>query len=431
MFELSAYSKIFDNPQDPESLLLFSTKQVSSMEIDKSLLADIGDGSISAEERDTLIELGFLVERAAERREMSGFMDEMNLLNTRLRAIVVMNLDCNLACRYCFEGARKGPYFMTRDTADGVIAFIKSKAITGIQALDLTFYGGEPLLTVDLVEYIADALRLYADDRGLEFGFSFITNGTLMSADTVRRLLPLGMTGAAVTLDGPPAVHDSLRPFKSGAGSFDLIVKNLGEVCDMVGLAVGGNYTKESYKFLPELLDLMIERGLTPGRISAVKFDPVSIETPEIAPPDFHEGCASLNEDWIAEAGISLREEILKRGFGTQRIKPVTCMIEFSNAMVINYDGSIYKCPGLISRREFCVGDILSGVQDYHISHAIDNWKNKECLDCAYLPLCFGGCRYLKFVRDGNMEGVDCRKQYFDATLEAFVKQDIKYGLTG
>lgn len=47
------------------------------------------------------------------------------------------------------------------------------------------------------------------------------------------------------------------------------------------------------------------------------------------------------------------------------------------------------------------------------------------------LPLCFGGCRYMKLVRDGNMSGVDCKKQYYDVTLEALVKQDIKYGVTG
>jgi len=41
--------------------------------------------------------------------------------------------------------------------------------------------------------------------------------------------------------------------------------------------------------------------------------------------------------------------------------------------------------------------------------------------------LCFGGCRYLKLVRDGEMKGVDCRKRHFDAVLEPLVKQDIAY----
>jgi uncharacterized protein len=93
----------------------------------------------------------------------------------------------------------------------------------------------------------------------------------------------------------------------------------------------------------------------------------------------------------------------------------------------VNYDGGIYKCSGLIGREEFKVGDIASGIKNYHSSHNLDNWKNEGCLSCAYLPLCFGGCRYMKFIRDGNMDGVDCKKQYLDATLEAAIRQDIKY----
>jgi uncharacterized protein len=95
----------------------------------------------------------------------------------------------------------------------------------------------------------------------------------------------------------------------------------------------------------------------------------------------------------------------------------------------VNYDGEIYKCPGLIGRKEFSAGDISTGIKDYRKSHHIDNWKNDECLECAYLPLCFGGCRYMKLVRDGEMNGVDCRREFFDASLESLVRQDIKYGL--
>ena len=429
MIDLSFYSKIYKNPDNPESSILFSTKQVSKIEADNSLFRNIEGKLISPDDKATLIDLGFLVDKDAERREITGFMEEMNLLNSAFRAVVVMNLDCNLACRYCFEGARKGPYYMSRKIADGIIDLVKRKSTEDIKEIDLTFYGGEPLLSFDLVEYIASTLGAFAEQRGLDFLFSFVTNGTLLTIDKVRRLKPLGMTGAAVTLDGPAIVHDSLRPFKSGTGSFDIIVKNLLAVCDLVNIAVGGNYTEQSYESLPKLLDCMIDRGLTPDRILSVKFDPVAKETKDIAPPDFHEGCESLNEPWVVEAGIYLREEILKRGFATQKIKPVTCMIEFRNAMIINYDGSIYKCPGLLGREKYCVGHIETGIRNYRTSHNLDNWKSKECLNCEYLPLCFGGCRYMKLVRDGNMDGVDCRKPYLDATLETFVKQDIKYGL--
>jgi uncharacterized protein len=70
-------------------------------------------------------DLGFLCEDPeTERREMLGFIDDLNAISRTFAAKVVMNLDCNLACRYCFEGQRKGRLFMARETADLFVGFV-------------------------------------------------------------------------------------------------------------------------------------------------------------------------------------------------------------------------------------------------------------------------------------------------------------------
>jgi len=106
---------------------------------------------------------------------------------------------------------------------------------------------------------------------------------------------------------------------------------------------------------------------------------------------------------------------------------PITCMIEISDSYVVNFDGVIYKCPGFIGKKGFEVGDLRTGVKDYTGVYKLDIWKNEDCAECEYLPLCFGGCRYMTFVRDGNIDKLDCQKAYLDASLETLVKQDIKY----
>ena len=35
----------------------------------------------------------------------------------------------------------------------------------------------------------------------------------------------------------------------------------------------------------------------------------------------------------------------------------------------------------------------------------------------------------MKLLQKGKIDDVDCRKPYLDATLETFIKQEIKYGL--
>ncbi len=391
------------------------------------------DVDLSEEDRKILRQAGFIVKDAEkEKRQFLTYIDELNSLNNSLSIKLVMNLDCNLACRYCFEGKRKGSHYMTKKTADDFIGFVKEtiRRRKDIKGILITYYGGEPLLSRELIISISERLKSFADDKGLRLKLFFTTNGTLLTKETVKRLKPLGLKEALVTLDGPSDIHNSFRPFRSGRGSFDTIVKNIKAVSSQVAIALNGNFVKDNYRRFPALLDYLNAEGVDIPRLQSVQFSPVVSESEDFG-PGFHEGCASISEPWFPVAAPWLREEILKRKGRQSRTGPGLCMMEYENNILVNYDGGIYKCPGLIGRKEYVVGDIWSGLEDYRVSHNLGNWKNDECLGCAYLPLCFGGCRYMKLVRDGDMNGVDCRKEFFDATLEAFVNQDMKYGLAG
>ncbi len=357
---------------------------------------------------------------------MLAYIDQMNAASTTLKPIVVLNLDCNLACVYCFEGSRKGKYFLSKQTADDFHEFISNR-IDGKEEVDITFYGGEPLLSFDMIGNISERIKSLADDLRISYRFSLITNGTLLTRRVVEQLKPLGMKSASVTLDGPRESHNHSRPFKSGAGSsFDTVLRNLQEVWDLTDVHVGGNFTRTNYQAFPGLLDSLIQSGLGPDRIASVRFDAVFNEGKEFS-PDFRGGCLSINEPWLAEAGTFLRKQILLHGFRAEEVQPAVCMIERPDLLVVNWDGGLYKCTGLIGRSEYCVGTLKTGMGDYAVTHNLGHWKNEECLACCYLPLCFGGCRYLKLIRDGNMQGLDCKKDYFDRTLQALVLQEVIY----
>jgi uncharacterized protein len=389
------------------------------------VVKDIEKGGLSDEEAETLDELGFIVESEdEERREMLAFVDDLNAEDTAFRATVALNLDCNLACKYCFEGNRKGKHFMSAETADAFVEFTKKNLRESDEEISLVFYGGEPLLSLDVIVRISEKLKPLAESRRLSYDFSLITNGTLLTPEAIEKLLPIGLRAASVTLDGPRAIHDVFRPFKSGKGSFDVILGNIQQASSVIDVQLGGNYTRERHGEFPRLLDYLLEKGLGPDKISSVRFDPVINETAGIS--DFRDGCASINEPWLVDAGIMLREEILSRGYRTPEIVPTVCLME-RRGLVVHYDGALYKCPGLLGRKNFCAGTVKTGVINYSLSHNLGNWKNEGCLGCAYLPLCFGGCRYMKFLRDGTVQGVDCKKAYFDRALEALVMQDIKY----
>jgi len=425
---LSRYIKIWPDQDHPDRFLLYSTARGASVLVTATLLAAIEDGTIAPADRDSLVRLGILVpDTHAERRQMRDVFAGVNRQRRRFSAQVVLNMDCNLACTYCYEGGMKGKHYMSRETAELLADSIERDHIARGKGIDLTYYGGEPLMSIDLIASLSQRLMAATAARETVYSFTLVTNGTLLTAETVDQLLPLGLAGAKVTLDGPREIHDRFRPFVSGKGTFDHIVGNIKAVCDMTKVQVGGNYTQENYRVFPRLLDHLLDEGLTPERIALVKFDPVMKSGGRQILPEFNEGCASTDEPWLMEAGLYLREEIMKRGFHTPRVAPAPCMIEALDDLVVNYDGTLYKCPAFLGWPEMAVGSLATGIGDYAISHNLDVWKKDECLDCAYLPLCFGGCRFLKLLRDGRIDDVDCRKEFLDETLEALVRQDLRY----
>jgi uncharacterized protein len=316
---------------------------------------------------------------------------------------------------------------MSAETADLLVAIIEREHLAKGRKVSLDFYGGEPLLSVDLIRSISTRLRKYSEYMGLPFEFSLVTNGTLLTRPIALELSELGMKSAKITLDGPRDVHDCSRPFVSGRGSFDIIVNNIREVMDITKVQIGGNFTRENYREFPLLLDYLTSVGITPHKLKSVAFNQVTGRVGSTSLPDYASACNCTDEQWLFEATIFLREEILRRGFPTPKPGQAGCMVEFANDLVVNVDGALYKCPAFVGRKGFSVGDLRSGIIDHGGAYIPDVWKTPECLECAYLPQCFGGCRFLKFLRDGKIDLVDCWKSFLDATLEKCISQDLKY----
>ena len=426
--QLSKYLKIFPYSEKPDHFLFYSTKQASVATLNKAVYEAIEKDELSASLEAQLLKLGIIVpDRDQEKQYLLNFLNEINKKNTSLSIVIVLNLDCNFSCVYCFEGDMKGKLYMSVDTADDLICFIKEKFTDHKQNLRIDFYGGEPLLSVDLIRYISTSIRGFADSKKAFYNFSLVTNGSLFTRVVAEELVDLGLTNVQITLDGPAATHNKFRPFKSGNGSFITILKNIHNTWDLVKIGIVGNFEKNNYNEFVSLLDFIEQENLSPDRISSIRFAPI-INRPEgeISPTDYQSGCMSINEPWLLDAERLLREEILKRGYYTPKPMPTPCAIEFTDSFVVNFDGDIYKCPAFIGKADFVMGNLKKSITSDESAYNLDIWKNEDCLDCEYLPLCFGGCRYMAYVRDGNIENLDCRKEYLDESLETLIKQDIR-----
>jgi uncharacterized protein len=425
---LSRYLKIYPCPDKADSLLVYSTQKGSLIRISSALLAAARENRLDESDRRTLSRLAIITgDQSAERNEMISTITKANGRSSRFKAIVVVNLDCNLACPYCYEAPFRGRQYMSAATARQLIDVLIRDQFCQGRDVQLDFYGGEALLSKSLVTGIAASLSAAAEIHGKRFSFGMVTNGTLLTRAVVEELLPFGFTGARVTLDGPKEIHDRQRPFISGKGSFNGIIRSLKKAWDLIELQIGGNFTRENYHHYPRLLDHLLEEGLTPDKLGLIQFSPVIPQSGNSSKVSVVAGCTSSAEPWLAEAVMFLREETLKRGFAVHKPAIAACMVELSNHFAINYDGTLFKCPAFMGWPHLSVGTLAGGIRDYSLSHNLDLWKNEECLNCSYLPICFGGCRFLTLLKNGSMERPECRREFYDATLERVIHQDLQY----
>ena len=135
---------------------------------------------------------------------------------------------CNLGCAYCYaEQGEFGaaPKNMSMADALRAVELLVEGAEPGAR-LNLAFLGGEPLVNRPTLREAARRARDLAESRGAKISFSITTNGTLLTEDDARFFEDYGFA-VTISLDGPRELHDALRPFKGGRGSFDAIMRRV------------------------------------------------------------------------------------------------------------------------------------------------------------------------------------------------------------
>lgn len=96
-----------------------------------------------------------------------------------------------------------------------------------MDAIILDFIGGEPLMAIDIIDYICS----YFYDKCIELNHpwmytwraSMTSNGALYFEPEVQAFLKKfnGRVSFAITLDGPKEIHDACRVYHDGRGNFD------------------------------------------------------------------------------------------------------------------------------------------------------------------------------------------------------------------
>ena len=333
--------------------------------------------------------------------------------------------DCNLACRYCF--AEEGEYhgrraLMSFETGKKALDFLIANS-GNRRNLEVDFFGGEPLMNWQVVKDLVAYGREQEKIHNKNFRFTLTTNGVLLN-DEIMEFANKEMGNVVLSIDGRKEVHDHMRPFRKGAGSYDLIVpkfQKFAESRNQDKYYVRGTFTHNNLDFSNDVLHL-----------ADLGFKQISVE-PVVAQPT--EDYAIREEDLpqLYEEYDKLAAEMVKRHKNGNDFNFFHFMIDLEGGpcvakrlsgcgsgteyLAVTPWGDFYPCHQFVGQEDFLMGNVDTGITrtDIRDEFKLCNVYAKEkCRKCFAKFYCSGGCNANAYNFTGSITGsydVGCKMQ--------------------
>jgi uncharacterized protein len=320
--------------------------------------------------------------------------------------------DCNLRCIYCF--ADKGRYgnsgrLMTFETAARAIDAIINRFRT---IGKIKFFGGEPLLNYNVMNYVCSLMNEHASASTLHPPvFNVVTNLTLIN-ENILSFFVNNDFGVTVSLDGPEEIHDALRKFSSGTGSYWLVGRNLSMLraaLDSRKIAIETVYTPihtvsdvsivDVYQFISNRFGItnVIIHPIVENEWSVRVFDGVSNSCRERYYNTIHEKAVEYGRLLVEETSngkmIGLVYAILNNALSKELVDAY-CGLGVSTLSVMS-DGSVYPCYMFANRAEFLMDRVSSSApfsRQFDVAQAryvgCQKSMNPHCSGCEIRNTC-------------------------------------------
>ncbi|UCH95244.1 MAG: radical SAM protein [Candidatus Aminicenantes bacterium] len=346
--------------------------------------------------KQTLLQGGFLIPVEVDENTYLKVRNRKARFNSsQVSYTILVTKDCNLCCPYCYQKHNYGT--ILPEVRDAIIE-MAARETRGGKPLFVTWFGGEPLLYVDILFELSKRLKKVALKNKSVLKTSIITNGYLLNLRIAKRLVKMGCTDAQVTLDGPKRIHDKKRILHGGGPTFEHIVRNVRESSSILPIVIRVNIDINNAEYVDELLDELSASGLR--RKVGLYFQRIQPYTEVCA--DVAGICFGAEDFSKYEAKFTMK--MIEKGFGASRypnLKSGFCIADSLGGKTICPDGTIVKCWNDVSHQHEAVGHLiqptLSEGKTIQNSFKWLNWdpfEKSDCLQCPVLPNCMGGCPY-------------------------------------
>ncbi|MBU7042111.1 MAG: SPASM domain-containing protein [Theionarchaea archaeon] len=424
----SRYTLFF--PLKASKIILYNTLSGALYLIDEELKYAIGNDpdALPPDMRDDFVREWILIhDEVDEVQAVSVMRDELRYNSAFLQIMIMTTYECNLSCPYCYE--KKDPAISLDPATTKRIERFVEHLIERCRPthLDFLMYGGEPLLNTPPLYELTEYFARVSEETSVAFNVDMTTNGTLLTPQQVETLQSHDIRVVQVTLDGPQHLHDLTRRYKSGGGTYEDIISGLYLLTEStITPKIRINVHQDNVEAIDELLDDLKERGLSDVSIYYGIIRPMS------------RVCESYG-NCIADSHLksvipSLWNLALEKGFSLP-LQPqsnlIGCGMQQTSSFTIDPEGHLYKCVTMVGYPDLKIGTIEEDGSIPRWTPAYYTWMSRDplsfptCRECAYFPLCGGGCPMIAYARYGTYERGGCfeTKQVLKEQLSLYLAQ--------
>jgi uncharacterized protein len=358
-----------------------------------------------------LLDLGIVGDGSSTWRERAPVQVRATPLST---IVLNVNTGCNLSCTYCYKEDLATPaegQRMTLDTAAAAFELLLREAAERPR-VNVVFFGGEPLTNMPLIRDVVAYARRRAAAEGKAVDFSLTTNATLLTEETID-YLDEQRFGLTVSMDGPKALHDRNRRTVGGAGTYEVVARN---VRTLLG----------RYRSRPVGARVTLTRGVTDVVLIhrhlrdeigffEVGFSPVTsggstsfrLSDEDLA--EVFRGMKELGEQYERAAlageniGFANMHQLLT-DLHEGRAKSLPCGAGVG-MLAVDREGGLNLCHRFTGSTLARFGDVDHGVDRERLGAFLDAAQDRSgrpCETCRIRNLCSGGCYHESYARYGD-----------------------------
>lgn len=311
--------------------------------------------------------------------------------------------DCNLACRYCFaeEGEYHGrralmSYEVGKKALDFLIAHSGSR-----RNLEVDFFGGEPLLNWQVVKDLVAYGRRQEKIHNKNFRFTLTTNGVLLD-DEVQEFVNREMANVVLSIDGRKEVHDHMRPFRNGKGSYDLVLPRFRKLADSRNQEkyyVRGTFTRYNRDFSRDVLHLadLGFRQISVEPVVGTEEEEYALR-PEDLPEIFAEYdrlAAEMVRRYGTDEDFTFFHFMLDLTGGPCVAKRLSGCGSGTEYLAVTPWGDLYPCHQFVGEEKYRMGNVDEGIIRTDLREKFRNcnvYSKEKCRNCFARFYCSGGC---------------------------------------